>query len=338
MSAYPENPVLVHVERAGIVESIHRGAWCFVDVDGKELAGSGHAEHPYFVRSSIKSIQALPLVETGAAERFAFSEEELAMAMASHSGEACHTETVAKTLQRLGLSEADLKCGAHPPNDPEVRYALRLGGGKPNALHNNCSGKHVGFLALAKHLGVPVENYLDPESEGQVLVRRAISDLSGVPESELIPGIDGCSAPTYRLPLVALGRAFARVTTPDGLAPERAACFRNMVDAAANHPVLIAGSHRRIDTDILRATRGRLFPKIGAEGIHAVGVRGEGRAIALKVDDGGLRALGAIVSALLEHLELLRGDEEREALAPWRGGVLRNYAGREVGRVSVVLS
>lgn len=337
MSLFPENPILVHVERAGVVESVHRASWCVVDVDGKRLGGGGTPEHPYFVRSSIKSIQALPLVESGAAERFGFSECELALALASHNGEACHTETVAGTLARLGFSVADLRCGAHPPGDPRVRFELRASGAEPSALHNNCSGKHAGFLALAKHLGVPPERYLDPTTEGQVLVRKALSDLSGLDAAELVPGIDGCSAPTYRLPLTALARAFARITNPDGLEPSRAQALRRLTDAAARYPIHIAGSHRRLDTALLSATGGRLFPKIGAEGIHAIGVRGGERALAIKVDDGGLRALSALVVALLEHLEWLESDEERAALAPWRAGVLKNYAGLEVGRVQVLL-
>jgi len=334
---YPENPVLVRVQRAGLVESVHRGAWCLVDSSGDLLAGEGRFEDPFFVRSSIKSIQALPLFETGAVERFAFTPEEVALAIASHSGEACHTEQVQRTLERLELSIDDLRCGAHQPNDPDVRFTLRAEGVQPTALHNNCSGKHAGFLALAKHLEVPLERYLDPESEGQRLARAALADLTGAAEETLLPGIDGCSAPTYRVPLRGLATAFARIATPDGLEPGRAEYFRRMTAAARANPVLIAGSHRRIDTDILRATEGRLFAKIGAEAIYAIGVCGGDRGLALKVDDGGLRGLHAFVMGLVDRLGLLVSDDEREALARWNDPVLRNHAGLEVGRVEPVL-
>jgi L-asparaginase II len=148
---YPENPVVVRFYRAGVVESVHRGAWCLSDPEGKVLASAGHVEHPVFVRSSIKSIQALPLLESGAAERFRLSDEELALAISSHAGEPCHTETVRGTLERLGLGVSHLRCGVHPPFDNATREALREHGEAPTALHTNCSGKHTGFLALAKH-------------------------------------------------------------------------------------------------------------------------------------------------------------------------------------------
>ncbi len=211
-SAYPENPVVVRVLRAGVVESVHRGAWCLVDPAGEVLAGAGHLEHPCFVRSAVKSLQALALFESGAAERYRFGDAELALASASHSGEACHTECVQATLERLGLGVRHLRCGPHPPTDEGARAELRARREAPSALHNNCSGKHAGFLALAKHLGVPLADYLQPASRGQELVRAALAEMADVPADSLVPGIDGCSAPTYRLPLRALATAFASVT------------------------------------------------------------------------------------------------------------------------------
>jgi len=334
----PDNPVVVRVRRAGEVESVHRGAWCLVDGAGTVLDGAGRWDHPVWVRSSIKSIQALPLVETGAADRFGFSGAELALALASHSGEPCHTETVCATLARLGLSVDDLRCGAHPPNDSGARFALRSGGGRPNALHNNCSGKHAGFLALALHLGVATDRYLDPDSEGQRLARSALAELTDTPVEALAPGVDGCSAPTYRVPLRGLATAFARITTPNRLEAKRAACFERLTAAARANPVLVGGSRERIDTDLLRATGGRLFPKIGAEAVHAIGVCERDRGLAVKVDDGGARGLHALVIGLLERLGLLESDAERGALAHWRDPVLRNHAGLEVGRVEAVLA
>jgi len=335
-SGYPDNPVLVRVWRGEHVESIHRGAWCLVDTAGKVLAGAGSPEVPFFVRSSIKPIQALPLLETGAAERFGFSDEELALAVASHSGEACHTEGVAALLGRLGLSESALRCGAHEPTDPLARAELRRLGAQPSALHNNCSGKHAGFLALALHLGVPLEDYLDPEGECQKRVRAALYDLTGAAPGSLEPAIDGCSAPTYRIGLGALATGFARVTTPSGLGPDRARHFARLMEAVARNPVLLAGSRGRLDTDLVRASGGRILAKIGAEAVYVVGVRGEDRALAVKIDDGGTRGLYPLVVALLERFELLRPSELR-AVASWREEILRNHAGRVVGRVDPVL-
>jgi L-asparaginase II len=334
---YPDNPVVVRLYRNGEVESVHRGAWCLVDPAGTVLASAGDIEHPYFARSSIKSIQALPLFESGAAERFQFSDEEVALAIASHAGEPCHTETVRRTLERLGLGVRHLRCGVHPPFDAATRDELRARREAPSPLHNNCSGKHVGFLALAKHLGVAPEAYLEPGSEGQVAVRRALSELAGVSEHELVAGIDGCSAPTYRMPLRALAGAFARMTNPDALAPARRGFAQRMTSAARAHPVLISGSNKCLDTEILQASGGRLFAKIGAEAVHAIGVVGGGRGLALKIDDGGTRALHALVFGLLEALELARAAE-LERLSAWRDTKLENFAGLEVGRIEAVVA
>jgi L-asparaginase II len=335
--SYPDNPVLVRVWRGGHVESVHRGAWCLADAAGRVLAGEGSREAPVFARSSIKPVQALPLLESGAAERFAFTSEELALVVSSHSGEPCHTERVAALLQRLGLSESALLCGAHEPNDARTSLELRRAGVAPSALHNNCSGKHAGFLALALELGVPLASYLDPDSEGQRRVRAALGDLAGVPEASLEPAVDGCSAPTYRVGLRALATAFARVTTPAGLAPERARHLERLTRAVADHPVLLAGSRARLDTDIVRASGGRVLAKIGAEAVYLVGVRGGDRALAVKIDDGGKRALFPLVVALLGRFELLT-RAELEGLADWRENALKNHAGRVVGRVEPVVA
>ena len=335
-SGYPDNPVVVRVLRGGVIESVHRGAWCLVDGDGRVLAGAGDCERGVHVRSSVKALQALALVESGAAERFGLDERELALALASHGGEPAHTAVAQSALARLGLGPEHLRCGAHAPFEARARAALAARGEAPSALHNNCSGKHAGFLALALHLGDAPERYLEPDSRAQTLVRRTLAELAGVPEHALVPALDGCSAPTYRLPLRTLASAFARLTNPDGLAPARRTAAARLTRLAASHPVLIGGSRGFLDTDLLRASGGRLFPKIGAEAVHALGVVGGGRALALKVDDGGARALPMLVVGLLEALGLARA-EELARLADWRAGPLTNVAGLEVGRTEVVV-
>jgi len=334
-NGYPTNPVVVRVLRAGVVESQHRGAWCLTDPGGTVLASRGVVEHGVYVRSSVKAAQALPLFESGAVERFGLDDEEIALAMASHGGEPCHTETVRRTLTRLGLEVGHLRCGAHPPGEAGARAALRARGEAPSALHNNCSGKHAGFLALARQLEVPVERYLDPASEGQVRVRRTLAELGGARESELVPGIDGCSAPTYRLSLRSIATLFARLANPDELGAERRAHVERMTRVAGAHPVLIGSSKKSLDTDLLRASGGRLFPKIGAEAVHAVGVVGGGRGLAVKIDDGGARALPVLVLALLEALGLAR-PQELERMGAWREPRLLNFAGLEVGSMEAV--
>lgn len=334
--SFPANPPLVRLWRGDGVESQHRGAWCLVDSHGNIVDAAGDCAAPYYARSSVKCLQALPLLESGAADAQAYGTEELALALASHDAEEIHTTRVAALLARMGLSHADLRCGAQPPGSAETRARLKDAGETPCALHNNCSGKHAGFLALALHLGVPKESYLDPDSRGQRLVRDAVVDMSGIDEDELSTAIDGCSAPTFRLPLSGLATAFARVANPGRLAPARRSACERMLDAVALHPELIAGTKKRICTDIARATKGRLFPKIGGEAVYALGVRGRDLALALKIDDGDNRALHALLVALLERFELADAGELAQ-LEAWRERVLRNWAGLAVGRTEVLV-
>ncbi len=333
---YPDQPVLVQVRRGGFVESVHRGAWVVCDTSGTALEGGGAFEQPVFVRSAIKSIQALPLFESGAAERFGLDDVEVALALSSHNGEDCHTEPVARLLGRIGLGPEALRCGAQLPGDSPTRRRLAASGEKPGALHNNCSGKHAGFLTLATHLEQAPDTYLEPEGATQRLVRAALGEMCDLDPEGLEFATDGCSAPTYRLGLRRLAQAFARVAEPSGLGEERRAHCLRMTRAAERHPVLIAGSRKRLCTDLLRVSQGRLFPKIGAEAVYAVGLREEGKALAVKIDDGGLRGLHALVCALLERLGWLDAAA-MEALGPWRDPVLRNWAGLEVGKIEVLV-
>ena len=334
--ALPDDPVLVRLWRSEFVESQHRGSWCLIDSGGEVIAQAGSIDYPFFARSSIKSLQAIPLLEEGAAQAFGMNDEELSLALASHNAEECHTSKVGALLARLDLSIDDLQCGAHAPGDSDVARALVNAGEEPTALHNNCSGKHAGFLALSKHLGAPPSDYLDPSGAVQTLVRAAIASMCGVDAETLTWGTDGCSAPTYRIPLRSLGLAFARVVEPSGLSPERRAACEQMMSAVAQNPILIAGSRGRICTELSRVTRGRLFPKIGAEGVYAVGDRATGRALAVKIDDGGKRALHAVVVELLNRFEMIE-DAEARALESWVHRDLLNHAGLTVGRTEVVV-
>jgi L-asparaginase II len=206
-------------------------------------------------------------------------------------------------------------------------------------VHNNCSGKHAGFLTLARHLGEDPARYLDPAGEVQSRVRAAVGEMCGVDPASIPLGVDGCSAPTFRLPLTRLARAWALLASPDPLAaarPERAAACRRMLDAARARPDLIAGNHKRIDTDLLRATGGRLVAKVGAEAVYLLAERDSGRAVAVKIDDGHGRGMHRVVLGLVEKLGMA-GASELEALDAWRDPVLRNRAGLAVGREEVLL-
>ena len=307
-----------------------------MDTQGRVLEGAGAFGEPIFARSSIKSLQALPLFETGAAERCALDDAEVALALSSHSGETIHTERVAALLARLGLEPRHLQCGPQVPWDVETRNALRGAGIEPTTLHNNCSGKHAGFLALAAHLGEDREEYLNPSSRTQRLVREAIASIADLAEPELTVAVDGCSAPTFRLPLVKIATAIARVANPDGLAPERRAACVRMTNAVAAHPDLVAGTRNRLCTDLARVSGGRLFPKLGGEAVYVVGIRGADRGLAVKIDDGNPRGFNAFVIEALQRFGHL-SVEEADQLTRWSERRLRNWAGLEVGRLEVLV-
>ena len=330
-----QNPVLLERWRGAFVESVHRGSWVVTDSTGAIVDGQGAKRAPVFARSSTKSMQALALIETGAADAHGYSDADLALALASHSGEAKHTDRVAQILARLELDHNALGCGSAAPTDSATRRALFAAGATPTALHHNCSGKHAGFLTLARHLGVAPADYIDPESKSQQHVRQAMLDVCALGDDELAVAVDGCSAPTFRLPLDKLAQGIARITTPDDLGPTRANACRRMTAAAAQHPDLIAGSKGRLCTDLSRVTRGRLFPKVGAEAIYVVGVRDRDLGFALKMDDGSIPHMNGVVVELLFRLKWIDRNEY-EALDAWTDKRVFNDAGREVGHREVV--
>lgn len=331
---WPDQPVLARVWRGRHVESQHRGAWVLVDASGAVIDGVGDWNHPVFPRSATKSLQALPLLESGAAERFQFTDDEVALTLASHHAEEIHVRRVHGMLARLGLGVQHLKCGPQTPVDADARRALLIRGEKPTPVHNNCSGKHTGFLALAAHMGVDLASYLDPNCASQQAVRRAVEEMSGALPGELDVATDGCSAPTFYLPLARLATALARVANPSGLPdPRRRACER-MTRAAAAFPDLVGSTKHSLCSDLLRASGGRLFPKLGTEAVYVVGIRGADRGLAVKIDDGGYRAMNAVVVDLLVRFGFL-GRHEAAGLDEWRAGGIKNWAGLDIGRLEV---
>lgn len=331
MSSAAANPVLLERHRGAHIESVHRGSWVVTDATGAIVDGVGAKRAPVFARSSTKSMQALALLETGAADAYGYDSADLALALASHSGEAIHTERVERILARLALDHHALGCGSAPPTDAATRRALFASGAKPTALHHNCSGKHAGFLTLAGHMGVAPAEYIDPHSASQRLVRQAVLETCKLEEGELDVATDGCSAPTFHLPLHKLAAGIASIATPDEhTGARRDACAR-MLAAAARHPELIAGTKKRLCTDLVRVTGGRLFPKVGAEAVYVVGVRDRDLGFALKLDDGSIPHMNGLVVELLFRLKWL-DHNEYEALSAWTDPRILNDAGRDVGQ------
>lgn len=330
---------LVQVTRGSITESRHRGHIVAVEPDGRLVAHLGALETVTFLRSAAKPHQALPLIESGAADRFGFTEEEIALACASHSGEPIHTEIAASMLRKIGLRPEHLKCGIHEPFSPQAASELRAKGQHPTVLHNNCSGKHAGMLALALHLGASIENYNRPENPAQLAIGHTVSQFSGVPLEDIAVGVDGCGVPVFGITIKAMALMCARLINPPQSFNEstRSACNR-VVSAMINHPELVGGTADRLDTEIMRGTKGALVSKVGAEGVYTAGVLPcekwpQGLGVALKIEDGDdHRARPTVVVESLDQLGVLT-DEALEALARYAFFAVRNRSGEVVGEV-----
>jgi L-asparaginase II len=285
---------MVEVWRGDVAESHHRGHAVICDAGGEVLAAWGDPDAVILPRSSCKMLQALPLVESGAA----LTSEQLALACASHSGGAMHVTRVADWLAGLGLSEADLRCGPQVPEDTRERHRLRAAGLAPSQLHNNCSGKHAGFLTLGLHLHAGSE-YVEIGHPVQQAVRAAFEEITGAPSPGY--GIDGCSAPNFATTVRGLALAMARMADPRGLGPVREAAARRLVAAMMAHPLLVAGEGRAC-SELMAAMDGVAL-KTGAEAVYVAILPGRGIGVALKIEDGATRASECAVTALLARLD-----------------------------------
>lgn len=326
--------ILARVTRSGEGESSHRGT-VVVTKDDAVLHAWGDAETPVFARSAAKPFQTLPFLERGLADRYGVSPAELAIMVASHSGTPEHVAIVRDLMRKLGVDESELRCGPHAPYDVQASIAIARAGEKPRPVHNNCSGKHVGFVRLARELGVDAARYLDADTAGQQAVRAAVRDMTGVRDDQLFVGVDGCGAPTFRMPLVALARGFGRLATPSGCSPARVRALRAMIGAITAFPRVFSGAGR-LEEALLTALPGRIFPKNGAEGVYAVGIAGTGLGIAIKVADGNERGYFPVVIALLERLGVLTGVPE--ILERFRRLPIMNTQKLVVGHVENALS
>lgn len=306
------NPILVEVTRGDLIESVHRGSIAIMDADGKAHLALGDVETPVYSRSSLKPVQAIPLVESGAADAFGLSDEEVALACASHSGEPMHTDRVSAWLARLGLGESDLACGAHPSRYEPVAEAMIRRNEKPTRIFNNCSGKHTGFLTVARHWDIATKGYEQATHPVQQAVAAALRELSGAKELPL--GIDGCAAPNFATSLEEFALAAARMASPAKLEKERAAACRRILGAMIAHPELVSGT-ASAGAILMRDCGGRAAVKAGAEGFYAGWVPQQGLGIAIKIDDGAGRAAETAIAAVLERLGLLGDDRKaREIL------------------------
>src|SRR5262245_35772915 len=259
-----DNPILVELTRGSLPESRHRGAIAVADAKGALRFALGDVERPTFPRSALKPIQAVPLIESGAAETFMVSDEEIALACASHSGEPMHTSRVAAWQKRIGCSVADLACGPHRPIHEPTATAMIERGEKPTPLHNNCSGKHTGFMTLARQLGASVTGYQLVDHPAQRAVERTLKEMGGL-SGELAYGVDGCTVPNFAVPLKSLARAMAQFADPSSLSQTRRAACQRIFAAMTTYPELVGGTGR-FCTAIIRENP-QIAVKTGAEGV-----------------------------------------------------------------------
>jgi L-asparaginase II len=322
------HPILVEVMRGALVESRHTGSVAVVDADGGRMLALGDIDQRVFPRSAVKALQALPLIETGAADRYGLEPQELALACSSHSGEPGHVATATRMLTRAGLDTGALKCGTHWPIHQPSALALAREGGVAGAVHNNCSGKHAGFLCVACAVGADRARYIEPESPVQRLVKSVFENVTGAALPDEVRATDGCSVPTWAMPLAALARGFARLGTGVGLAPERAKAAKRLREACAAHPWHVAGTGR-FCTEIMSRFGARVFAKTGAEGVYCAALPEQGLGIAIKCDDGAGRAAEVMLAATLARF--LTSDADRAMLKPFMRPVLNNWNGITVG-------
>jgi L-asparaginase II len=306
------NPILVEVTRGALVESVHRGAVAIANAEGTILFSLGDTGAAIYPRSSLKPIQALPLVESGAADAFGVGADVIALACASHSGEPMHTTRVSAWLTRLGLDESSLACGPHPVRYEPVWEDMVRRGEQPTRIHNNCSGNHTGFLTVARHWNASVSGYERHDHPVQQDVAKTLGELTGL-AADFPWGVDGCTAPNFALPLGAFAHALARLAAPRSLPPERARAATRIVEAMIAWPELVAGTGR-VCTTLIRAGHGRVAAKTGAEGVYAAIVPGSGLGIALKIDDGAGRAAETTIATLLDRMGLVDREAVRDII------------------------
>lgn len=317
---------MVEIWRGDLLESQHLGHAVVCDASGQVIEAWGNAEKVIYPRSSCKMLQALPLIESGAADAYGLGIEQLALSCASHQGAAIHTDRVSVWLKELGLSPADFRCGVQKPSDKDAHEALIIAGKTPCQIHNNCSGKHSGFLTLNKHLSGGPE-YIEVDHPVQIAARDVFQEMTG--ETSAGYGIDGCSAPNYSTSVTGLARAMARMAAPVG-SGARAKASTRLVDAMRTHPDLVAGEGRAC-TELMRAMGGKVVIKTGAEAVFVAILPEQGLGMAIKIADGGTRAAECAMAGLLVKYGVL--DATHPMAIKRLHGPIRNWNGINTGHM-----
>jgi L-asparaginase II len=322
---------LIETTRGATPECLHFGAVAVTDTHGHVLAHAGDPRLVTFTRSTLKPLQALPFMQAGGPRALGFTQAQVAMLCASHSGEPMHVTQVQGMLDKAHVPYRRLQCGCHVPLFVELGQAA----GEYDERHHNCSGKHAGFLACCVQHGWDLDSYLDPTHPLQQAVRRDVARAAGLAPDDMKMGIDGCSAPNYAMPLAKLAGAYARLASGAADA-EFGASFAHLADAMTAHPELVSGTGRN-DLAFMRAGRGDWVSKTGADGVQVVASRSRGAALALKIADGNKVAATAATVAVLDQLGWL-DDAQRAELRPWRAEAVTNIRGARVGERRAVFA
>lgn len=326
---------LAEVTRGGIVESVHDGMIAVVDVDGRLVASAGDPDAVIFYRSSAKPFQAIPVIESGAADRYGFTPAELALCCASHHGSLMHQSQVTGMLAKLDLDPAALQCGAPLPADSDELGRVLDGVTPRSPLHCDCSGKHSGMIATALHLGLPIDGYLEIDHPIQQRILAVMAEVCRYPAEQFVLGTDGCSVPTFAAPVRAFAQSYAALAaperTPEGAGRQYADALNRLREAMIAFPENVSGVGALVAT-IMRAGGGDFVCKSGAEGLICIGVPEAGLGIAIRVADGSFRSHAPIVVSTLEQLGLIR-PEQSDAILTAHSTQLRNHNGRHVGDI-----
>ncbi len=340
-----QSSVLVKIYRNTLVESLHRGRLSIADPQGNELIKLGNSREITFMRSGAKPFQLLSLVEEGIAERYNFTDKELAVMASSHNGEPIHVEAVRSILKKIALDESYLKCGSHFPLSEKYSNELKCKGIEPSPIHNNCSGKHSAMLALAVARGYSLDDYFLPEHPIQKLILKNLSELAELPQREIALATDGCGVPVFALPLYKIAVIYAKLANPSNLEERRNAALKKISEAMRSHPEMVGGSKGRLCTDLMRSFPDKLVAKWGSEGFFGISILpatinkyNHGIGIALKIEDGNSdRALGPAVIEVLRQIGLIDIESLKELKCIHNPKIL-NHRKEAVGQIKACFS
>ncbi|WP_040205680.1 asparaginase [Neobacillus jeddahensis] len=323
----------IKVYRGKYLESTHTMHVAVVNTKGELLYSYGNPDRPTFPRSSMKPFQAVPVLETGAARAFHFADADISLICASHSGESRHRERVLKIIDGIHLEENHLQCGTHIPRDAESYKALIRNGGELTPVYSNCSGKHSGMLTAVVHMNEDVNSYRELSHPHQQRILQAIEDICEYPKKNIEIGVDGCGVPVHRLPLRYTGLGYARLANPFMKQDEHSQTLNQICHAMMKHPEMVGGENR-FDTDVMRAFKGKIVSKAGAEGVQCLGVVGEDLGIVVKIEDGNARAVSAVALEVLKQLRI--GDEAiYKELDHYVNTPVLNTRNDQIGRITV---